>query len=108
MTYSIRFLPEAIDDLRRLDGSQRIQVEKAIKKVATNPLPESAGGYGKPLGNTTRARLAGLQKIKLKALGIRIVYKLIQTSTTMLIVVIGARSDGEVYDIASRRWKGCE
>ena len=47
--------------------------------------------------------MAGFLKIKLKDAGIRIVYKLIKTETDMLIVVIGARADNEVYDIAGQR-----
>ena len=42
-------------------------------------------------------------KIKLRDAGIRIVYKLIRTETEMLVVVIGARADNEVYEIAQKR-----
>ena len=42
-------------------------------------------------------------KIKLKSAGIRVVYKLIKTETEMLVVVIGARADDEVYDTAQHR-----
>ena len=103
MTWQVKYLPQAEQDLAALDGSQRIQVAKAIKKVKQNPLPASEGGYGKPLGNRSGSSLAGLLKIKLKALGIRIVYRLIRTETTMQIVVIGVRQDDEVYEIAQRR-----
>ena len=78
-------------------------VLKAIRKVAQNPLPVNEGGYGKPLGNKGRTKLSGLLKVKLRDAGIRIVYKLIRTRTEMLIVVIGARSDDEVYQIADKR-----
>ena len=61
------------------------------------------GGYGKPLGSKGGTDLSGLFKIKLKAAGLRIVYKLIRTETEMLIVVIGARADDEVYQIAEKR-----
>ena len=61
------------------------------------------GGYGKPLGNKGGHDLTGLLKIKLKDAGLRVVYKLIRTETEMIIVVIGARADDEVYDIASKR-----
>jgi hypothetical protein len=39
----------------------------------------------------------------LKKLGVRIVYKLIRTETIMQIIVIAARADGEVYEIAAKR-----
>jgi hypothetical protein len=36
-------------------------------------------------------------------LGIRIVYKIIKADTIMKIVVIAARADDEVYEIAAKR-----
>ncbi len=103
MNWSLKYLPEARDDLKRLAGNQRIIVAKAIEKVRQNPLPANEGGYGKPLGNKNNNDLSGFMKIKLRSAGIRIVYKLIRTETEMLIVVIGVRADNEVYDIASKR-----
>lgn len=103
MNWKIEYLPEAVKDMKSLAGNQQLLVAKALKKVSQNPLPESEGGYGKPLGNHKDSMLAGLLKIKLKSAGLRIVYKLIRTETEMLIVVIGARADDEVYDTAQRR-----
>lgn len=104
MNWELTYLPEAADDLRALDGSQRLQVLKAIKKVKQNPLPINEGGYGKPLGSHSDNNLTGFLKIKLMSSGIRIVYKLIQTDKIMCIIVIGVRADEEVYEIASKRY----
>jgi mRNA interferase RelE/StbE len=103
MNWSLVYLPEVEDDLKKLDGSQRILVLKAIKKVQQNPLPYTENGYGKPLGNKSENNLSGFLKIKLKSLGLRIVYKLQRVENVMLIIVIGARADEEVYDIAHKR-----
>lgn len=103
MNWEVVYLPEAEKDLQDLDGRERILVQKAIRKVSTNPLPTVEGGYGKPLGNHASTKLAGLLKVKLKSAGIRIVYQLIRTETQMLVVVIGARADDEVYDTAQSR-----
>ena len=103
MTRELSFLPEAQDDLRSLDGSQRIRVVKAIAKMQENPLPASEGGYGKPLGNNRLSQLSGLMKVKLKSDGIRIVYKLERAEHAMRIVVIGVRSDDAVYREAQKR-----
>lgn len=97
------YLPEAENDLRRLDGSQRKLVLKALQKVRSNPLPQSEGGYGKPLGNKLSNNLSGLLKIKLRASGLRIVYRLIRSNDKMLIIVIGARADNDVYETAQKR-----
>ena len=101
--WELSFLPEAREDLRALDGSQRIRVVKAIAKVQSNPLPSSEGGYGKPLGNKRLSQLSGLMKVKLKSDGIWIVYKLERIEHAMRIVVIGVRSDDAVYREAQKR-----
>ena len=64
--WRVKFRAEAQKDLGALDNSQQAEVLKALKKVSLNPLPQSEGGYGKPL----RGGLAGLMKIKLKAAGL--------------------------------------
>lgn len=57
--WQVEYLKEAIENLKRLDHSQRLQVLKAIEKVSTNPLLQNEGGYGKPLGNKNSTKLAG-------------------------------------------------
>lgn len=105
MNWSIEFLPEARDDLDRLDGSVRPQILKGIKKISRNPLPDSSGGYGKPLGNQSGTDLSGLMKIKFKKIGIRVVYKIEMTEKVMKIIIISARTDNNVYEDAEKRRK---
>ena len=105
MSWKLKYLPEVEKDLRSLSRSRQLVVDKAIKKVLENPLPQSEGGYGKPLGHKGTSNLTGYLKIKLRDDGIRIVYRLIRVEGEMLVVVIGIREDEEVYDIASRRIK---
>lgn len=64
MSWDVKYLPEALEDLRKLDGSQKILIRKAIQKVCQNPLPENEGGYGKLLGNKNNTNLFGFLKIK--------------------------------------------
>ena len=103
MSWDVQYLPEVERDIESLARNQQIAVQKAIRKVRDNPLPQSEGGYGKPLGHKHGANLTSFLKIKLRGEGIRIVYKLIRTQTQMLVVVVGVREDDEVYDIAQRR-----
>lgn len=101
--WNIDLTPEAKRDLKKLDGSVKDMVSKAIFRVAQNPLPASEGGYGKPLGNKGGHNLTGLYKIKIVRIGIRVIYKLIREGNVMRIVVIGARSDDEAYRLAAER-----
>ena len=71
-----KWLPEARDDMKKLGEPRKSHVYKAIKKVRANPLPQSEGGYGKPLGNRSGNNLTGLLKVKLRKDGIRIAYRL--------------------------------
>ena len=89
--WDVEFLPEAKKDRDALESSARKQVIKAIIKVSQNPLPKSEGGYGEPLGHKQGRNLTGLLKIKLKKLGIRIVYALVRDKDTMRIIVIAAK-----------------
>jgi mRNA interferase RelE/StbE len=103
MKWTLDFLPEADDDLIKIDGSAKTQILKGITKVLKNPLPRQEGGYGTALRNQGGLRLEGLCKIKFKKLGMRVVYALKREGSQMTVVVIAARSDNEVYDEAARR-----
>ena len=103
MNWEVEYLPEAESDLKSLDGSQRILVLKAIKKVKQKPLSVYEGGYGKPLGNKNGNDLTGFLKVKLKSADLRVVCKVVKQNDKMLIIVIGARAEEEVHGIAQKR-----
>ena len=103
MSWSVEYLQAAADDLDKLDRSQQIRVLKAIKKVAKNPLPNYEGGYGKPLGNQSTSKLTGYCKIKLRKLGIRVVYGIVKEDHVMKVIVISVRADDLVYKLAEKR-----
>ncbi len=103
MSWVVDYLPEAKKDMLSLDHSVQMQVLKGIRKVAKNPVSTNEGGYGKPLGNKNGTDLTGLYKIKFLDLGIRVVYQLVVTATTMKTIVVSARTDDQVYKEAARR-----
>ncbi|MCM1124001.1 MAG: type II toxin-antitoxin system RelE/ParE family toxin [Eubacterium sp.] len=103
MNWKVNYLPDAAKDFKKLSKNQQIQVIKAIDKVSSNLLPSQEGGYGKVLGNKQGMNLSGFLKIKLKNAGIRIVYKAVRTDSEMLIIVIGMRTDEQVYHEAKHR-----
>ena len=103
MAWKIMYHDKAKTELSELNNSARVRVLKAIQKVSENPLPQSENGYGKPLGNKVSSKLAGLMKIKLKSIGIRVVYQLIRDVTTMKVLIISVRDDNKVYKDAEGR-----
>ena len=105
MTWSLVYLPDAEEDFRRLDGSQRMMVRKALAKLQTNPLPAEEGGYGRWLGNHSGTKLAGFLKVKLRGAGLRIVKRKQKEGDKILVIIIGFREDSEVYEEAEHRIK---
>ena len=103
MNWKLLYLPEAEKDYRSLGHNQQLIVTKAIDKICSNPLPAEEGGFGKPLGHKRGLNLTGYLKVKLRKEGIRIVYTLVRTKSEVIVVVIGMRSDDEVYEIAQKR-----
>ncbi len=103
MNCQINFLPEALNDMKKLDNSIRPQVAKGIQKVSQNPVSIYQGGYGKPLGNKDGSNLAGLFKIKFRGIGIRVVYFIEERDSVMTIIVVSVRADNQVYQEASHR-----
>ncbi len=99
----VKFIPEARKELKKLDNSLKRQVLAGIKKVSENPLPQSEGGYGKPLGKSSGTKLTGFFKIKYRGIGIRVVYTLVRTDRIMNIVVVSVREDSYCYNKAEER-----
>ena len=98
--YTIEYLPEVVEDMKALDGSQRKAVQMALEKIRRQP-----GEYGKPIGHKHGLNLTGLRRVKIKALGIRIVYRLIPGRETILVLTIGKREADEVYRKALNRYR---
>lgn len=101
--WNIRFCPEAVKDLKKLDNSLKKQVLAGIRRVSKNPLPQSEGGYGKALGNVQGTELTGFFKIKYRGIGIRVVYTLVRQAEIMNIIVVSIREDSESYKRAQKR-----
>lgn len=99
--WNVQYLPEAEQDLKRLDRSVLAEVLKGISKVAQNPVYPN--GYGKPLGNLAGVDLSGLYKIKFKKSGLRVVYALTVQNGVMTVIIISARADNAVYEEAEKR-----
>ena len=108
MTRALEFLPEAERDMAALDNAKRMRVAKAIEKVRRNPYSsygdaQGRCGYGKLLGSKMDYNLSGLFKIRLRDDGIRVAYKLEEKNGALKIVVMGIRSDADVFRQAAMR-----
>ncbi|MGB4778400.1 type II toxin-antitoxin system RelE family toxin [Microbacterium sp.] len=96
----VLLLPEAADDVRRLDGSARRLVLKALKKLEVSPQQRGA-----PLGSKSNAQsdLTGFRKLVVGDRTYRVVYEVRADGTVVVVWVIGKRADAEVYREAQAR-----
>jgi mRNA interferase RelE/StbE len=88
--YSVVFEPKAKNAFNKLDPSVRKQVSEALARRALNPHISSAR-----LGQN----LAGRYKIKLKKLGLRVIYNVVDEQLMILVIAVGKRENNEVYNL---------
>lgn len=93
------FWEEAKKEWLKLDGHQKKFVSKALQRIE-----KSGAEIGEPLGKKRNIDLTGYHKVKLRKLGIRIVYKIVDGGVEITeIIAIGDREDEEVYREAFER-----
>lgn len=93
-TYELEFHLLAQKEWQKLDSSVREQFKKQIHKRLLNPHVPSA---------RLSAELSTFYKIKLKALGYRLVYEVIDHRLVIVVVALGRRENNSVYATARAR-----
>jgi len=83
------------EDFQKLDGSQKIQVLKSFTKIEQ---------HGMLTGERLKGKLSDCNKLKHKRLGLRVIFREHGDGIEVIeIVVVGKRTDAEVYTIAEKR-----
>jgi len=94
--------PGAAKEYQKLDNSVVSVVDNALSR-----LEKRADEIGTPLRNQSNSKLAGCREIKLRDIGIRIVFRVTNQVVYILRVVyilaIEQRSDDFVFKLASKR-----
>ncbi len=95
-TYELEFHELALKEWKKLDGSVRTQLIKVLSKRLQAPHVPSA---------RLRGDLQNTYKIKLRDLGYRLVYEVIDQRLIVLVIAIGRRDHDVAYQIAVKRTK---
>lgn len=93
MSFELRFLPQAQKEWRKLAPTIKAQFVKKLAERLENPHIESA-------------RLSGSQnryKIKLRAVGYRLVYEVVDEILVVYVIAIGRRDNNAVYNVMNER-----
>ncbi|HCR3021723.1 TPA: type II toxin-antitoxin system RelE/ParE family toxin [Serratia marcescens] len=93
MTYKLEFEEHALKEFKKLSPVIREQFKKKLASVLVNPhIPAN--------------KLAGLPdcyKIKLRASGFRLVYRIMETEIVVLVLSVGKRERSAAYTAAKKR-----
>ncbi|MES2441926.1 MAG: type II toxin-antitoxin system RelE/ParE family toxin [Pseudomonadota bacterium] len=93
MSYRLAFLPSALKEWERLGGNVRAQFKKKLIERLDAP-------------HVAAARLSGMPdcyKIKLRAAGYRLVYRVDDAVVTVVVVAVGKRDRNAVFKAAAGR-----
>jgi mRNA interferase RelE/StbE len=96
VTYRLKFVPPALEEWNRLDGSVKEPLRKLLKKRLASPHIPGARSHGE---------LANCYKIKLLKQGYRLVYTVIDEEVVVLVLSVDKREDALAYEAAKKRLK---
>lgn len=92
--YKLRFMPEALEEWRALDGSVQVNLKKLLAERLDNPhVP----------GSELHGPLAGCYKIKLRQQGVRLVYSVEDDHLLVTVVAVDKRDNAVVHESAMAR-----
>ena len=93
MTYNLEFLEEAKKEWEKLNPTIRQQLKKKLIQILESP-------------RISKNQLSGSinrYKIKLRSIGYRLVYEVIDQEVVVLVVAVGRRENNQVYKAADNR-----
>jgi len=95
-SYELEFHVLALKEWKKLDGSIKTQFLKTLARRLQEPHVPSA---------KLRGDLQNTYKIKLRDVGYRLVYEVIDQRLVVVVIAIGRRDHDEAYQIAVKRTK---
>ncbi len=93
MTYNLRFLPSAKKEWDKLGFTVKEQFKKKLAKVLEEPKIESNRLSGHP----------DLYKIKLRSLGYRLAYEVVDKELVIYVISVGKRENNSIYKRMNKR-----
>lgn len=93
MTYRLHFIAPAEKEWRKLGAAVREQFKKKLAERLESPRVAADALTGMP----------DHYKIKLRAAGYRLVYRVAEDIVTVTVIAVGKRERGVVYDKARAR-----
>lgn len=93
MNYELEFMPKALKEWQKLDSNTKEQFKKKLAQRLENP----------KVPKDKLRDFDNVYKIKLKSLGYRLAYEVIDERLVVLVLVVGKRENNAVYDELARQ-----
>ena len=93
MSYSLKFLPKALKEWKKLSPPIREQFKKKLAERLVNPRVPSD-------------KLSGFEnvyKIKLRTVGYRLAYEVVDAEIVVYVLALGKRENNEIYSKLKQR-----
>lgn len=91
--YALEFNAQALKEWSKLGSTIQLQLAKKLKERLDNPRVEADKLRDMP----------NCYKIKLRSIGYRLVYEVIDNRLVVIVVAVGRRERSKVYGSASKR-----
>lgn len=93
MIYELKFLPVALKEWEKLGDPIRSQFKKKLAERLENPKVQAdkLRGYD------------SVYKIKLRSVGYRLVYEVVDGELVVYVIAVGKREKGRVYSVLKQR-----
>lgn len=92
--YKLKFMPQALEEWRALDGSIRVPLKKLLEKRLEQPhVP----------GGALHGELSGCYKIKLRKQGVRLIYAVEDDCLIVTVLAVDRRENNAAYEAAVGR-----
>lgn len=91
--YGVEWDPKALKELRKLDGAVRLHLLRKLQERQGHPRVPGDALHG----------MKDCYKIKLRGAGYRLVYRVEDERIVILVIAVGKRERGSVYDSAKTR-----
>ncbi|MBI6976073.1 MULTISPECIES: type II toxin-antitoxin system RelE family toxin [Pseudomonas] len=91
--YDVEWDPKALKELRKLDGTIRLQFLKKLQERQAGPRVPSDALHD----------MKDCYKIKLRGAGYRLVYRVEDERIVILVLAVGKRERSSVYEQAGKR-----
>jgi len=93
MSYKLKFTPISWKEWQKLDKSIQAQLKKKLAERLQNPhvAADKLRGF------------ASVYKIKQRAFGYRLVYKVLDEEVVVLVIAVGKRNHSDVYKKVAQR-----